>query len=111
MKYKSLPKDAQIDPEVALLQAASTLDVAGETAERMSDVEGLLNVAAMWMKFGEQIQTFAEKVEEAEKKAEHAAKEGEIVKTSQPKIEVGFQCPKPDDEPEEITVEEGEEID
>jgi len=108
MKYKSLPKDSDIDPEVALLQGATALDVAGEIAERMNDVEGLLNVAAMWMKFSEQIQEFGEKVEEAEKKAENKAKEGEIVKTSTPKIEVGFQC-EPD--PEEIIVEDGEEID
>lgn len=107
MVYKSLPKDSIIDPETALLQGAAALDAAGVVAEKMSDVEGLLNVAAMWMKFGEQIQGFVEKVEEADKKAEEKAKEGEIVRTNPGKIDMGF---RPPSEPE-IIVEEGEEID
>lgn len=111
MVYRKLPRNSVIDPEVALLQGAGALDAAGVIAENMSDVEGLLNVAAMWMKFGEHIQGFVEKVEEAEKKAENAAREGEIVKVTTPKIEMGFQCEKPEADPEEITVEEGEEID
>lgn len=110
MIYKKLPRQSVIDPEVALIQGAYALDAAGTLAENLNDVEGLLNVAAMWMKFGESIQGYAEKVEEDEKKAEAKAKEGEIVKASSPKIGVGFQCAEPV-EPEEITVEEGEEID
>lgn len=105
MIYKKLPKDSEIDPEVALLQGASALDAAGEKAELLNDVEGLLNVAAMWMKFSEQIQEFASKVEEATQKAIEAE---EIVKSKQSKIEMGFCIPT--DEPE-IIADEGEEID
>lgn len=103
MRYKALPRDAEIDPEVALLQGASALDAAAEVAEKLNDVEGLLNVSAMWMKFSESIQGFTDRLEEAAAKAEHKAKEGEIVRTSTSKIEMGFQ-PEP-----AIIIEENEE--
>lgn len=100
MRYKPLPKESHIDPEVALLQGALALDAAGEMAEKLNDVEGLLNVSAMWMKFSETIHGFAEAVEKAEEKADLKAKEGEMVKNSQPKIDMGFQrAPEPEEEP------------
>lgn len=106
MRYKALLKDSDIDPEVALLQGALALDAAGERAEVMNDVEGLLNVAAMWMKFSETIHGFAEKVQQAQEKADLKAREGEMIKTTDPKIDVGFQRSVPDVEP--IVVEEDE---
>jgi hypothetical protein len=59
MKYKGLSKDAEVDEKSSLLQATFALDAAGEVAERTNDVEGLLNVAAMWMKVGEAVGQFA----------------------------------------------------
>lgn len=106
MRYKSLPRDSDIDPKVALFQGALALDAAAETAEKINDVEGLLNVAAMWMKFSEQIEGFAEKVEETAEEAELKAREGEIVKATANKIEMGFCLPSPEADP--ITVEEEE---
>lgn len=81
MRYKPLSPKAEIDAEMALLQAVSALDAAAETAEKVNDVEGLLNTAAMWMKMSGTIGHFAEAVAEAEKE--------EVVKTS-PRIEMGF---------------------
>ncbi len=83
MKYKSLPKNSDIDAEMALLQSASLLDIAAETAERMNDVDGLLNTAALWMKFGDQIYGFAEKVGED--------KSADIMKMSESRLKLGFQ--------------------
>lgn len=59
MRYKATgPKD-QIDAELCLVQAASALDAAAERAEQVNDVEGLLNVSAMWIKFSEAVENFA----------------------------------------------------
>lgn len=99
MRYKALRRNGEIDAEVALLQGIQALDAACEVAEKTNDVEGLLNGTAMWMKLSETIQGFAEKA------AEEARPEG-IVKTTEPKIEIGFQCAKPDTEP--IIAEEDE---
>jgi hypothetical protein len=106
MRYKPLPRDSHIDPEVALLQAASAMDAAGEMAEKLNDIEGLLNVAAMWMKFSEDIHGFAEAVEKAEEKADLKAREGEMVKSSSSKIDMGFRPSTPDEEPIVIVEEE-----
>jgi hypothetical protein len=54
--YKRLSSKIEIDLETVLLQAASALDAAGVIAERNNDVEGLLNVSAFWMKFGDTLQ-------------------------------------------------------
>lgn len=96
MRYKALSKDSEIDPEVALLQSISALDAAGVKAQLMSDVDGLLNVAAGWMKISEVIQAFAEKAEEVIENA----------RVEETKIEMGFQAARPEVEP--ITVEEDE---
>lgn len=109
MRYKALPKESEVNPEVALLQGALALDAAAEMAEKLNDVEGMLNVAAMWMKFSEGLHGFIEKAQEAEEKAELKDKEGEMVKTIASKIEVGFQGSKPEADP--ITVEEEDEVD
>lgn len=55
MKYKALPVACDITQETVLLQAVRALDCAALAAEKTSDVEGLLNVAAMWMKFTESL--------------------------------------------------------
>lgn len=107
-RYKALRRDADIDPEVALIQGALALDAAGEIAEKTNDVEGMLNVAAMWMKFGESIQTFAEKAEEDAEKAELKAREGEVVKSGAGKIEMGFQ--RFIEQPEPVIAEEEENV-
>lgn len=101
MRYKTLPKGVEIGPEEALLQSASAIDAAGAMAEQNRDVEGLLEVAALWMKFCEGIVGFSEKVEEAQDKQE--LKEKELVKGN---TRVGFCLPEPDSDDEGITVEE-----
>lgn len=53
MRYKPLPRSVNIGVDTLMVQAASTLDAASEVAETQNDVEGLLNVAAMWMKMAE----------------------------------------------------------
>lgn len=78
MRYKSLPASVDIDPEVALLQAVRALDAAAETAERINDVEGLLNTAAMWMKLSGSIEIVAED-------------DPKYVRTTEAKFETGFQ--------------------
>lgn len=59
-RYKPTGPRALIDAEACLLQAASALDAAAERAENTNDVEGLLNVSAMWMKFSETIEGLAQ---------------------------------------------------
>lgn len=86
--YKRLMRDEEIGPDTALVQGALALDAAGVIAERQSDVEGLLNVAAMWMKLTDTIVSFSEHVEAQE--ARDPEKNGELVKSSG-KIEMGFQ--------------------
>lgn len=96
MKYKPLPKNSDIDSEVALLQGLLALDTAGEVAEKLNDVEGLIQVSAMWMKYSETIHGFAEA----------AARGGETVSISgDPKFRTGFQAAPV----EEIIFEEDEE--
>lgn len=90
--YKPLPKDADIDPEVALLQSASALDAAGRMAEKLNDVEGMLNVAAMWIKFGEGVYELTSKTEEDLDKAVEAGK------AARAKIDVGFQVTREEDD-------------
>lgn len=97
--YKPLKANAEIDAETALLQAAAALDAAGHTAEKVNDVEGLMNVAAMWMKMSDTITNFTEYVEQ--KVGEQGG--SDVFKTS-PKIEVGFQ--RAPVEPEIIVEEE-----
>jgi hypothetical protein len=53
MKYKPMARDAEVNEASSILQAVYALDAAGVVAETTNDVEGLLNVAAMWMKLGE----------------------------------------------------------
>lgn len=53
MKYKPLPQKADINFAQMMTQAVSTLDAAAEVAERMNDAEGLINVAAMWIKMAD----------------------------------------------------------
>lgn len=53
MKYKPLPQKAEINFAQMMTQAVSTLDAAAEVAERMNDTEGLINVAAMWVKMAD----------------------------------------------------------
>jgi len=95
-RYKVLSRDAEIDAEVALLQGAMALDAAGEIAEYNRDIEGLLKVSALWMKFSEGIQGFAEKMQEQEE---------DLVKMDDKKIEIGFCAPS-----EQITIEENENV-
>lgn len=59
MRYKTLPTKGDVDPEMALLQGAYALDAAAEVAEKTNDVEGLLNAAAMWMKYSEAFDHYA----------------------------------------------------
>lgn len=94
--YKPIRRNADIDAEVALIQAAIALDAAGVVAETTNDVEGLLNVVAMWMKYGEALTNFTEYVEQEEAK--------KVVKESA--VQTGFQRSAPV-EPD-ITVEENE---
>ena len=96
MVYRALKKDAEIDSEMALVQAAGALDAAGLVAEKLNDAEALLNVAAMWMKFSESVLGFAEH--------QHGQEENPLA--ANPKINVGFQR-APVVEPE-IIVEEDE---
>lgn len=56
MKYKALSVVCDITQETVLLQAMRALDCAALAAEKTSDVEGLLNVAAMWMKVTESLE-------------------------------------------------------
>lgn len=93
VRYKALPKDSDIDSEVALLQGLLALDAAGEVAEKLNDVEGLVQVSAMWMKFSETIQGFAE------------AAGQNISISGGPKFRTGFQSGVQ----EEITFEEEQE--
>jgi hypothetical protein len=85
-RYKALPTKGDLGPEEALLQAANALDAAGMEAERRGDIEGMLNVGAMWMKLSEEIMSFSHAAEAAEEKE----KTGELVKADS-KIETGFQ--------------------
>lgn len=95
MRYKVLPKDSAIDSEVALLQGLLALDAAAEMAERLNDVEGMIQVSAMWMKYSESIHGFAEAMERV--------KEDQNISTSgDPKFRTGFQSSPA----EEITFEE-----
>jgi hypothetical protein len=89
MRYKVSRITDEISPEVTLIQAASALDAAAETAEKMNDVEGLLQTAGMWIKLSSTIMDFAS----AFPTVEHEEKIGE------PKMSVGFQ-------PEEIILKE-----
>jgi hypothetical protein len=98
MIYKKLVRGEDIGAETGLIQSAYALDAAAVTAERQNDVEGMLNVAAMWMKFTDTIVNFHEHVE--------TEKEGEMIKTAEAKIEIGFQR-SPAEEP--IVVEEEDE--
>jgi hypothetical protein len=59
MRYKPMPTKGDINPETALIQGAYSLDAAAEVAERNNDVEGLLNVAAMWVKLSQDFDAFA----------------------------------------------------
>src|SRR4051794_13731362 len=93
--YRPIKRNADIDAEVALIQAATALDAAGVVAETTNDVEGLLNVVAMWMKYGEALTNFTEYVE-----SQGATKQ--VVK----EVQTGFQRSVPV-EPN-ITVEENE---
>lgn len=56
MRYKASRGD--IDSQTCLIQAASALDAAAERAEQSNDVEGLLNVSAMWIRFSETVENF-----------------------------------------------------
>jgi len=89
MRYKVSGTKDEISPEVSLIQAASALDAAAETAERMNDVEGLLQAAGMWMKLSDTIIQFATNLP-----VEHEEKISEPKKMS-----IGFQ-------PEEIIAKE-----
>lgn len=91
MRYKALPEDNDIGPEESLIQAANAFDAAGLMAQKQGDVEGMLAVGAMWMKFGESISNFG--VEEA--------KAAEILRGNEPKMQLGFQGQPVD----EITIE------
>lgn len=57
MRYKASRGD--IDAQTCLVQAASALDAAAERAEQSNDVEGLLNVSAMWIRFSETVENFS----------------------------------------------------
>lgn len=83
MRYKALGPKEDVDPEKCLLQAAQALDAAAEVAEVTNDVEGLLNVSAMWIKFSESVSSFAEFA------SSHPGEDHE----SKSKIETGFQRP------------------
>lgn len=83
-RYKAIGPHAEIDTEVALLQTAACLDAAAIVAERMNDVEGLMNVAAMWMRYGEALTNFTEYAEQQD------AARKQIVYQS-PKLSTGFQ--------------------
>lgn len=63
MKYKSMPRTGNVSSEIALIQGLHTLDAAATVAEQTQDVEGLLNVAAMWMRFGEVMDAYANGVQ------------------------------------------------
>lgn len=90
MTYKILPKDAEIDPEVALLQSALAVDAAIKMAEANRDVDGMLNGSALWLKISESIHDFSDRVLKAEQEHE------EVVKAGTSKIEMGFCAPEPD---------------
>lgn len=81
MRYKPTGPRQDIDAQVCLVQAASALDAAAERAEQTNDVEGLLNVSAMWIKFSETVENFLAYSHEL------AASDG-----SEPKITTGFQA-------------------
>jgi len=49
IKAKFEPIGDVLSPEVAFVQAAKALDVAGMIAQRREDVEGLSNVAALYI--------------------------------------------------------------
>lgn len=84
MTYKKMPASGNVDGETALLQGAAALDAAAVVAEKTNDVEGLLNAAAMWLRFSEAIDHYAT-VANAEE-----AKQQEILKGST--IQIGFQA-------------------
>jgi len=88
MKYKSSGIRDEINPELTLIQAASALDAAAETAEKLNDVEGLLQAAGMWIKLSDTIMQLTSSLP-----VEHEAK------SNDPKVSVGFQ-------PEEIILKE-----
>lgn len=90
MRYKSIPNEFDIGPEESLIQAAYAFDAAGTMAQKQGDIEGMLAVGAMWMKFGEVITGFA--AEEAK---------AEILGNKEPKMQMGFQGAPVD----EITIE------
>lgn len=96
MRYKALSKNCDIDSEVALLQGLLALDAAGEVAEKLNDVEGLIQISAMWMKYSETIHGYAE--------AGEAARQS-ISISGDPKFRTGFQSSSS----EEITFEEEQE--
>jgi len=99
MRYKVLPKEGDIGPEEALIQATLALDAAGIMAEKINDVEGMLAVGAMWMKFSEAITHYTDP--EAQRTPINAG--GNNYKTG-----VGFQAAPPVDDPEVIIAEENE---
>jgi hypothetical protein len=90
LKYKVLPSNAEIDPEVALLQSALAVDAAIKLAEANRDVDGMLNGSALWLKISESIHDFSDRVQKAEQEHE------EIVKAGISKIQTGFCVPDPE---------------
>ena len=82
MRYKATRGD--IDSQTCLVQAANALDAAAERAEATNDVEGLLNVSAMWMKFSETVENFANY------KQEQIISE-QMAQTSPGQFQTGFQ--------------------
>lgn len=96
MAYKRLPAKGDVDPEQALIQAIYALDSACVVAEKINDVEGLLNGAGLWIKVSEAMDEFAAGKTKV-------IENGELVK-SDSKIETGFQRSEP--VPDDITVEE-----
>lgn len=87
-----MPKEFDIGPEESLIQAAYALDAAGVMAQKQGDVEGMLAVGAMWMKFGEEIVKFS---------VDEESRAAEIVGGREPKMQMGFQGAPVD----EITIE------
>lgn len=96
-KAKFEPIGDILSPEVAFVQAARALDVAGMLAQRREDIEGLANVAALYIELsGRMMGGVPDEEEDEEVDHEALAK----------KVPLGF---APDVSPEIIPVELEEE--
>lgn len=77
-KAKFEPIGDVLSPETAFIQAANALDVAATMAIARQDVEGIQNVAALYIELGTRLMGPGPEEEEEEEEVDHEALERKI---------------------------------